>query len=115
MSKDTVQEIEANIKQAREIVELGRALERLGENRDFQRVIARGYLHDEAVRLVHLKADPSMQRPDSQASVVRDIDSIGALSAYFRLVKHNATQAEKAIEANEAELEDIASEELGNV
>lgn len=115
MSNDTVQLIQRNIDRAKEIVEFDKALQRLEANRDFQKVIQEGYLKAEAVRLVHLKADPSMQTPDRQASVIAQIDAIGGLASYFRTVSFNANIAVKAVENDEATLEDIAAEELRNV
>ena len=110
-----VQAIERNILRAKEIVEFDKALQRLEDNRDFQKVIQEGYLKAEAIRLVHLKADPSMQTPERQASVITQIDAIGNLAAYFRTVGFNANIALKAVENDEATLEEIAAEELSNV
>ncbi len=107
---DQVREIEENIAQARQFVELNAALGRLTANRDFKAVIQDGYLQKEAVRLVHLKADPSMQTAERQASVVRDLDAIGGLLQYFRTVEHNASIAAKAIESGEETMAEILAE-----
>ena len=109
-----VQRIEQNIRQAKEIVEFDKALQRLTENRDFQKVIQEGYFKAEAIRLVHLKADPSMQTPERQASVIAQMDAIGGLVSYLRTVSAAASMAMKAVESDEATLEEIAAEELGN-
>jgi len=111
---DQVREIELNIKEAKKLVDLGEAVERLKSNRDFRKLVLDGYLKDEAVRLVHLKADPNFQTPQMQASITKDIDAIGSLSAYFTTVAFNARQAESAIKSSEEELEEIAQEELSN-
>lgn len=113
MSNDTVQAIEENIRQAKEIVELDKALQRLSQNQDFRKVIKQGYFEKEAIRLVSLKADPSMQSEQSQKSIVAQIDAIGGLMSYFRTVGFNALQALKAIEADEATRDEILEEELG--
>lgn len=110
-----VQRIQQNILRAKEIVEFDKALQRLEANRDFQKVIKEGYLKAEAIRLVHLKADPSMQTPERQLSVITQIDAIGGLASYFRTVSFAANMALKTIEGDEATLEDLAVEELGNV
>ncbi len=112
MTQDTVQQIEANILKSKEILELHKALLRLEDNRDFRKLIKDGYLRDEAVRLVHLTADPMYQTPDRQAAIRADISAIGGLLQYFRTVKHNASIAERAIEADEAERDEILAEEL---
>lgn len=112
MSQDTVRQIEENIRKATEIMELGKALDRLAENRDFKQVIGKGYLQDEAVRLVHLKGDPAMQTSERQASIVSQIDAISGLMSYFRTVAFNANQAAKAIEADTEERDELLAEEL---
>lgn len=111
MTQDTVQQIELNISQAKEILNLGQALSRLEDNRDFRKLIKQGYLEQEAIRLVHLKADPSYQTPERQASIDKDIAAIGGLLQFFRTVAHNAAIAVKSIEADEAEREYILAEE----
>ena len=112
MTHDTVQRIEANIANSKEIVEHARALHRLCENRDFRKVIKEGYLEKEAIRLVHLRGDPAFQTPERQAAVLGQIDAIGQLLSYFRTVEHNAQVALKAIEQDEAVREEILAEEL---
>jgi CHAT domain-containing protein len=115
MNNSTIQAIEENIREARKIVELGNALERLMSNRDFKQVVKEGYFEQEAIRLVHLKADPSFQSADMQKSIVTQIDAIGAVTQYFNTVLHRAGQAEKAIEADEEARDELLAEDLTNV
>jgi len=114
MSNATIQAIEENIKQARKIVEVGEALERLKNNRDFKRVVIEGYFEQEAIRLVHLKTDPSVQTPDLQKSILAQIDAIGAVSQYFSTVLHKASIASKAISSDEEARDEILAEDLNN-
>ena len=114
MSKETIQAIEENIRESRKHVELGEALERLRENRDFKRLIQDGYFKDEAVRLVHTKAQPAHQKPESQAAILLQIDAIGNLNEYFRTVMHLAALARKSIGEDEASIEELNAEELTN-
>jgi hypothetical protein len=104
--------IEANNREARKFVELNEALERLSSNRDFRKVIKEGFFEKEAIRLVHLKSDPSFKTPERQADIIGQIDAIGRLSEYFRGIGFNANQALKAIELGEVQLEEMAEEEL---
>ena len=104
--------IEANIREARKFIELDESLERLSSNRDFRKLIKEGYFEKEAIRLVGLKADPSMQTPERQATIIVAIDGIGRLQEFFRGIKFNADQARKAIAAGEEQLEELAAEEL---
>lgn len=105
-----VQQIEESIKAAREYVAVADALGRLSANRDFKVVVLDGYLKNEAVRLVHLKAHPAMQTATSQASITTQIDGIGALLGYFRTIDHQASVSEKSIEADQAALEEVLAE-----
>lgn len=111
MTSDPVRQIEESIKRDKEHVELDKALERLEANRDFKTVIIEGYLEKEAIRLVHLKSAPAMQTPERQASVVAQIDAIGGLMQYFRVVGNNAAVALKSIESAEAERDELIAEE----
>lgn len=114
MTQNIAQQLEENIKAAKQIVEMYNSLERLQNNRDFKQVILRGYFQDEAVRLVHLKVDPAFQTPERQASILAQIDAIGGLVQYFRTLEFNAMTAGKAIENDQAELEEVLAEEAQN-
>ena len=100
---DTVQAIEKQIQHSKEVVELGKCLERLRSNRDFKKLIADDYLGQECIRLVFLKADVNMQTTERQASIVKQMDAIGNLTQYFQLVFTKASLAEKAIAFDESE------------
>ena len=91
MIEHQVEQIELNIQQAKQLVEMGDVLDRLTQNPDFTRVIDEGYLKNEAVRLVHLKAAPSMQSDEAQQAITKEIDGIGALLGYFRAIRHGSS------------------------
>lgn len=112
MANDVIQAIEANIKEAQKIADAGESLERLKLNRDFKRIVLEGYFEQEAIRLVHLKADPSMQSADMQKSIVTQMDAIGAMHQYFNTVLHKASIARKAIQADEETRDEILAEEV---
>lgn len=115
MSQEQIQAIEQNIREANKFVELGEALERLRTNKDFKKVISEGYFEREAIRLVHLKADPNMQSPDSQKSILAQIDAIGSLDQYFKAVFQQSSMARKAITSSEEMIDEIREEEAANV
>jgi len=114
MSNETIQSIERNIKQAKEAIEFGNALTRLRGNKDFKTVILTGYFEKEAVRLVHLKADPNMQSMDMQRAIMASIDAIGALTQYFTTVAFKASLAAKSAVSDQEALEELSVEELNN-
>jgi hypothetical protein len=106
MSQQELHELESNIKDLNEMVQLGNAMDRLRKNRDFKKVIEVEYLKEEAVRLVHLKADPNMQDERGQARVLRDLDAIGSFTQYIDLVTAKAEAAKEALD----ECEDLRAE-----
>jgi CHAT domain-containing protein len=110
MTQETVKAIEENIRQAKVIAGLGDSLERLRLNKDFKEVVLKGYFEQEAIRLVHLKADPGMQSPDIQKSIIAQMDAIGSVSQYFTTVFQKASIARKAIAADEETRDEILAE-----
>lgn len=107
-----IERLEHSTHRAKQHLELGNALERLLNNRDFKAVIQQGYFEQEAIRLVHLKSDPAVDSPAKQANIIRDIDAIGALSAYLKEIQRQADLAKREIEDNEVMLEELRSEGL---
>lgn len=106
-TQDEITSIERNVQDGRKRKDLGAALERLYTSRDFRAVIKAGYFEAEAVRLVHLKGDPSMQTQERQADIIKQIDAISALNQYFLTIQHSAGLADKEIEEGEAILEEL--------
>lgn len=105
MSEHKISQVQDSIARAREQLEQGKALERLRKNRDFQLIIEKGYLVQEAVRLVHLKASEHMATPDKQASVLKQIDGIGCLASFLSTINFLASNAERSIAEDEETLE----------
>jgi len=114
MNETSIQELEANMKVAREAVELGNALDRLFSNRDFKKVISIGYFEKEAVRLVHLKAMVESKDAAMQESIVSKIDAIGSFSNYLRDITSTAALARKTLNADEQTRDEIIFEGLNN-
>ena len=110
-NENLIEALDENIRRSREFVEMGKALSRLTDNKDFIRVVKEGYFEKESVRLVHLKADPSMESKERQESIVRQMDAIGAFSAYLRKVLIEADRAEQNIAADEVTREELLAEE----
>lgn len=104
MSNEQIKSLQDSITSYRKDAELADSLNRLKGNRDFRKLVLEGYFKDEAVRLVHLKADPAMATPDRQASVVREIDAIGSFRGYLDLVARQGEMARAAIEHAENEI-----------
>lgn len=105
-----IAEVEMNIKEAQKMVELGKSLERLRNNRDFKKLILDDYLEKEAVRLVHLKSDSNTQDERSQASIMRDIDAVGSFTQYLNLIVYKADSAKQGIAEAEETLDELRNE-----
>jgi hypothetical protein len=114
MNEITLQELEANIKSAKEAIELGSALERLYSNRDFKKIVLTGYFEKEAVRLVHLKAAAESIDLAVQKSIVDKIDAIGTFSNYLKDITLMSGLAGKTASADEQTRNDILFEGLNN-
>jgi hypothetical protein len=114
MSNETLQAIEQSIRAGKEVMEFGNSLARLRTNKDFKAVILTGYFEQEAIRLVHLKADPSMQSVDMQRSIISQMDAIGALSQYFNTALHKSSLASKSVTYDQETLEEMAAAEVIN-
>lgn len=110
MSNDAIQEIELSIKEAQKIVDLGAAVQRLTSNRDFKKVVMEMYFEKEAVRLVHLKANPAMQDKERQEAIVKEMDAIGSFYQFLRTLEIQAEMARRAIDDGESLREEILAE-----
>ena len=102
--------IDKQIEQAKDTIELGLAIERLRSNKDFKTVVINGYFEKEAIRLVHLKADPAMQSEASQLSIAKQMDAIGGFNQYLYSAMQMASMAEKNLASHEEEREEILFE-----
>lgn len=112
MSLETIQEIESSIKEAKKMVDKGRALDRLMNNQDFKKLITVGYLEAAAVQLVLMKAQANMQTDVLQKNINRQIDSIGSLNEYFEEIRHQSLLAATSILNNEETRDELIAEGL---
>jgi hypothetical protein len=112
MSLETMREIESSIKEAKIMVEKGKALERLMTNQDFKKLITVGYLETAAIHLVLLKAQSNMQTDVLQSVIIKQIDSIGLLNEYFEEIRHQSSLAATSIINDEETRDEIIAEGL---
>lgn len=98
--------IQVSIDKAKHAIELGAALERLLENSDFIKVFKKGYMEDEAQRLVVLKTDYNMQDERSQKMIDYGIIGIGQLNSYTSMLLQQAEAMKTAL----ADMEEVKSE-----
>lgn len=107
-----IETIELNIKHAKKAVDLMKSVQRLTTNRDFKKVFLEGYFEQEAIRLVLLKSDPSLQGAEDQAALIKQMDAIGSVRQYLNTVNQLGRMAEKAISEDEATRDELLAEDL---
>ena len=110
MSTAELQQLESNIKLAQKIVDMGDALDRLRNNRDFKKVIGEGYFEQEAIRLVHLMSDSNMQSPEIQQAIHKQMIAVGMFREFLETLATRANMARRAVEADEATRDEILAE-----
>ena len=110
MSTAELQQLESNIKLAQKIVDMGDALDRLRNNRDFKKVIGEGYFEQEAIRLVHLMSDSNMQSPEIQQSIHKQMIAVGMFREFLETLTTRSNMARRAVEADEATRDEILAE-----
>lgn len=110
MSSTELQQLERSIKQAQKLVDLGDSLERLRSNRDFKKIFIDGYFAEEAIRLVHLRADANMQSADSRKSIDAQIDAIGTVHQYLQTISVQAQMAGRGLAADEQTRDELLAE-----
>jgi hypothetical protein len=108
---EQIENLEVSINEAKKYVDKMHSVLALTKNRDFVDVIERGYFENEASRLVLLKADPSMQKPEDQAAILKSIDAIGYFRQYLRTTIQMGRMMEKSMQEDQATREELLAEE----
>lgn len=72
-------------------VDMWQALERLKENKDFQKVILQGYFKDKAVNGVSLLAQDAIVQNGHRTAVMEDLIAISSLEDFFVTIENLGT------------------------
>lgn len=110
MKIEHLQELDAQINNNRLVAENAANLEQLVSSQLFNKVIKKGYLIDEAVRLTSLLADPSMQTPEKQAGVLEQLKAISHFQEYIRVQLRQGDLARKSIADAQQQIEEVNAE-----
>jgi len=110
-TQQEIETIELSIKHARAIVEEGKAIRRLLNNRDFKKTILDQLFEKEPVRLVLLKAEPTYASAEAQEGLMKEMDVIGGFRKYLTARLTLADQVSGEIEGHEDTLEELRSED----
>lgn len=106
-SEVTIEDIQIQLEDARELILEADALQRLFDNPDFKLVIKEGYFKDEPARLVEMKATPAMSNEATQVAIMKQLDGIGALQQYFNARFMTADMARDAIRDGELQIDEM--------
>lgn len=105
-----LEQIDISIEQAKETIAMKKALDNLTDNPDFIKIIIDGYLKDEALRLVMLRADDRFKEDLDQAGLMKAIDAIGNFKMYCNTIMQMGRMAENAVLADQKTREEILDE-----
>lgn len=105
-----VETLEISITQAKKYVDKLNSVMNLLKNKDFNKFIEEGYFKQEASRLVLLKADPAMQKPEDQAAIIRSIDAIGSFRQYISNTIQMGRMMEKSMQEDEVTRDELLME-----
>lgn len=111
-TSEQIEQVEVSIEHAKQAIELRDALDRLGKNEDFKKIMTEGYFKDEASRLVLLKADPEAQTEDTQRYLDNSITAIGYVRLYFSTIMQLGIQMERSLKADEETLQELIEEDI---
>lgn len=102
-----MEQIEQSIQSAKQQIELGSALQRLRNNKDFKKIFGELYFREEPIRLVMALSNPHLQDAVAQTSLHNQMQSIGCVADFLRVIEHNAYLAQKNLESAEALHEEL--------
>jgi hypothetical protein len=111
IANDQIENIDISIEHAQKYVNKMNSVFNLSKNKDFIDVIETGYFENEASRLVLLKADPNLQKPEDQASIIRSIDAIGHFRQYLGTIIQMGRMMEKSMIADIETRQELLAED----
>lgn len=109
-----LRELELTLEMAREKQARGEAMKRLEANPDFQEIVVKGYIEQEAQRLAHMMSAPNL-RPDARECVARDIMGPGAITRYFYHIHQEGHLAAAAIEETLETMDEVRADDAEEV
>lgn len=103
-----LEEVEIQIKMAREMISLRDAYVKLSTNKHFKDVIETGYFKEEAARLVMAKSASLSE--EQQRKIDGMIIGVGSLANYFDMIMRRGHEMEQALGEHESTREEILAE-----
>jgi len=109
-TEEELNQLDANIAEAKHFIDIKKSVEKLHKNRDFKKVILDYYFKEEAARLVMAK---SSNLSEEQKKLIDNMMyGVGALSNFFDSVLQRGVQAEQALRDDEEAKTAILQEDL---
>jgi len=112
--EEQLQQVEMTIEAAKPTIERYEAFRRLKDNKDFIAIFEKDYFVEESSRLVLMLAEPGMQAPEEQASILKSINAIGELRQYLITVSHMGKRAIEETGSCEEAREEILIEQANS-
>lgn len=109
MSEVNIAQLEKNIEQQKLLVEMRDAALRLGENRDFRKLILNGFCTTEAARYVQESGDPLLE-PNERADALAMAQASGHLKRFIAVTINMGNTAANNIRQSEEEIDAIRAE-----
>lgn len=102
-----IKTLELSIESAKESVELGKQLERLERNKDFQELIGGQLFENYSQTLVHLLSDPARQSEAEREDIIKDMEMIGRFRQFLFSIHQKAHLAEKSIADSQEAIDEL--------
>lgn len=106
-----IQQLEISMDEARHAIDMLKTLERLADNKDFQKVITEGFFKEEASRVVLLRGDLNATE-EIERHCDKQINGIGILRGYFQKIRYLGNMAEKSLAEHQETREELLREQL---
>lgn len=107
-TEEKITRIQLGEDEARKAVKFGELAAKLESNTAFRTVILEGYMEKEAVRLVHLFSDPTIEE-ETREKIKLDMHAIGTLMQYLRNAVQFGRLAEQELAAYARQREEVES------
>jgi hypothetical protein len=106
-----IKQVEVTIEQAKEVIALRDALDRLIKKKEFKQIIDIGYFQDEAARLVIARANPGLQGEAQQRALNNQITAVGEFRQYLAGIYQMGNEAEQSLAAHQEVLAELYAED----
>jgi aromatic ring-opening dioxygenase catalytic subunit (LigB family) len=109
-----IETIELSMDQAKEHIEMGEALARLHDNKDFKKVVMDGWMNDEVIRLSRLIASPAAAAEEVQTAIAQGLRSTSEFHQFMLFIGRQANMAKSSIEEYRLMLREAENAEAAN-